>query len=97
LYRHHEFFPVVASTAVHLKHPLATRNFPSLSPAPKMRTAGQRDGNESREQAPPKDRASQAIHRLFCPSNWLMAKAALRRYLPLCRMEVLERKPEFPF
>jgi len=54
LFRHHEFSSIVASAAVHLKHPLATRNFPSLFPAPKMRTAGQGDGNESREQAPPK-------------------------------------------
>lgn len=49
LFPRHEFFPVVAAAAVHLKQLLATSDFLGLSPTSEMRTAGQRNGNEYRE------------------------------------------------
>jgi hypothetical protein len=57
-------FPVVASAAVHLKKASATCDFLGLSPVSEIRTAGQRNGNESCEQAPPKSCAPQASHRI---------------------------------
>ena len=65
LFPHNELFSVVASATVHLKEFLATRDFLGASLIPQIRTARQRNGNESHEHASPKGSASPASHRIF--------------------------------